>query len=285
MEQLTLPAPAKLNLFLHITGQREDGYHELQTIFQFIDRSDTLRFVTRNDHLIVLHTKMHGVPPEENLCVRAAKEMQKHDRKRRGVDIYLEKNIPIGGGLGGGSSDAATTIVGLNSLWELHLPHNQLLQLGVQLGADIPVFIKGKACWAEGIGEIMTPIDLAEPWYVVIIPPVTVPTAEIFFDKQLTRDTPKRKMAPSLVESGHNDCEAVVSRRYPEVAEAMKWLNQYDHIGKSRLTGSGACVFAAFNNEQDARDVVNKVEAPFKAFAAKGQNTSPLLKSIESIKK
>lgn len=278
MDILTLPAPAKLNLFLHVTGQRENGYHELQTIFQFIDYSDSVRLATRTDHNIVLHSKLHGILPEENLCVRAAKEMQKHDRKRRGVDIYLEKQIPMGGGLGGGSSDAATTIVGLNTLWDLQLPQNQLLQLGVQLGADVPVFIEGKACWAEGIGDIMTPIELPEPWYVVLIPPVTVPTAEIFFDKRLTRDTPKRKMAPSLVESGHNDCEAVVIRRYPEVGEAIEWLNQY---GKARMTGSGACVFAAFANEQSAKEVADKVEAPLKAFVAKGQNTSALLKALK----
>jgi 4-diphosphocytidyl-2-C-methyl-D-erythritol kinase len=278
MDILTLPAPAKLNLFLHVIGQRENGYHELQTIFQFIDHSDTLKLATRDDHQIILHTKVHGVLPEENLCVRAAKEMQKHDRKRRGVDIYLEKNIPMGSGLGGGSSDAATTLVGLNHLWELHLPQNQLLQLGVQLGADVPLFIQGQACWAEGIGDIMTPIELTEPWYVVLIPPVTVSTAEIFFDKRLTRDTPKRKMMPSLVESGHNDCEAVVIHRYPEVGEAIKWLKQY---GKARMTGSGSCVFAAFSDEQSAKEVANKVEAPLKAFVAKGQNTSALLKALK----
>jgi 4-diphosphocytidyl-2-C-methyl-D-erythritol kinase len=278
MDKLILPAPAKLNLFLHVNAQRENGYHELQTIFQFIDCSDILQFSSRVDHKIVLHTKMHGVAPEENLCVRAAKEMQKHDRKRRGVDIYLEKHIPLGGGLGGGSSDAATTIVGLNQLWDLQIPQSQLLQLGVQLGADVPVFIEGKACWAEGIGDIMTPLDLPEPWYLVLVPPVSVSTAEIFFDKRLTRDTPKRKMLPSLAESGHNDCEAVVIRHYPEVGEAMKWLNQYE---KARMTGSGACVFAAFTDAQSAQVVLDKIEAPFKGFVAKGQNTSSLLKALQ----
>lgn len=280
MDTITLPAPGKLNLFLHVTGQREDGYHELQTIFQFIDRCDTLRLVTRDDHKIILHSKMHGVPTEENLCVRAAKEMQKHDRKRRGIDIYLEKHIPIGGGLGGGSSDAATTIMGLNTLWDLQLPPNQLLQLGVQLGADVPVFIQGKSCWAEGIGDIMTPLELPEPWYVVLVPPVTVPTAEIFFDNQLTRDTRKSKMSTSLVESGHNDCEAVVIRRYPEVGAAIEWLNQY---GKARLTGSGGCVFAAFADEQNAAKIAETVAAPFKAFVTKGQNASPLLKALHKM--
>ena len=278
MNQITLPAPAKLNLFLHITGQRENGYHDLQTIFQFIDRCDTLSFTTREDSRIVLHSKILGVSAEENLCVRAAKLMQHYDSKRRGVDIHLEKNIPIGGGLGGGSSDAATTLLGLNKLWQLNLLSADLLQIGMNLGADVPVFIKGKTCWAEGIGEIMTPLDLPEPWYVIVVPPVLVPTAEIFFDNQLTRDTPKRKMSASLLENGHNDCEAVVVRRYPEVGQALEWLKQY---GKAKLTGSGACVFAAFADEQSALDVVNLIAAPFKGFVAKGLKASPLINALK----
>ena len=191
-----------------------------------IDYCDELSFTPRKDSKIHVNAKIPGVSAQNNLVMRAAKLMQLHDKKRRGVDIKLLKRIPLGAGLGGGSSNAATTILGLNKLWNLQIPLEQLLQLGEQIGADVPVFINGLSCWAEGIGELLTPMKLPKPWFTIIAPPVEVPTAEIFFDKQLTRDTPKQTISASLIETGENDCQAVVIKRYPEVAQALDWLNQ-----------------------------------------------------------
>ncbi len=279
MNTLELPAPGKLNLFLHINGQREDGHHELQTIFQFIDTCDTLRFTPRDDNKIHVNTKIPGIADKTNLVLRAAKMMQDADKKRRGIDINLQKKLPIGGGLGGGSSDAATTLLGLNHLWDLQLPLEQLLQMGLQLGADIPVFILGKACWAEGIGEKLSPMQLPHPWYLIVTPPVSISTAEVFFDKNLTRDTPKCEPSLDLLQTGKNDCQRVVANKYPEVASALNWLNQFS---SAQMTGTGACLFARFKKEQEAQRVLADLPPEYKRFISRGLNVSPLLTALRS---
>lgn len=277
MKKLTLPAPAKLNLFLHINGQRDNGMHELQTIFQLLDFGDTISFQPRDDGDIILDAKIPGVSAANNLILHAAKMIQRQDTKRRGAHISLTKRLPLGGGVGGGSSNAATTLHGLNRLWELNLTTNDLIQLGLQLGADVPVFIRGESCWAEGIGELITPMKLPEHWFLVVKPPISISTAEIFFDKQLTRDTPKQKMSTSLVETGGNDCQATVIRRYPIVAEALNWLNQYS---TAQMTGTGSCIFARFESKAVAEKVKAKLPAQFKGFVARGVNQSPLLTAL-----
>ncbi|TVP89712.1 MAG: 4-(cytidine 5'-diphospho)-2-C-methyl-D-erythritol kinase, partial [Pseudomonadaceae bacterium] len=202
---LSLPAPAKLNLFLHITGRRTDGYHTLQTLFQFLDYGDTLHFQPRRDGQIQLHTELEGVDPADNLILRAAKLLQPHCAQHGGADIRLDKRLPMGGGLGGGSSDAATTLLGLNQLWQCGLTLDQLAELGLQLGADVPVFVRGHAAWAEGVGEQLTPVDIEEPWYLVAIPDCNVSTAEVFSDQRLTRDTPPITLAAFREHGGRND--------------------------------------------------------------------------------
>lgn len=279
METLTLPAPGKLNLFLHINSQRPDGHHELQTIFQLLDYSDSLSFVPRNDKDITVNAKIPGLAAKNNLVMRAAKLIQQHDKKRRGVEISLEKKLPIGGGVGGGSSDAATTLHALNQLWDLKLPNEQLIRLGQQLGADVPVFVRGCTCWAEGIGDILSPMELPEDWFVVVQPKVSVSTTEIFFDKQLTRDTPKQEASSALIETGINDCQAVVIKRHPEVAAALNWLNQF---GTAQMTGTGACIFARFASQSAALEIVEQLPDNLKGFAARGVNRSPLLTALEA---
>jgi 4-diphosphocytidyl-2-C-methyl-D-erythritol kinase len=279
MNTLELPAPGKLNLFLHINEQREDGHHELQTIFQFIDTCDTLQLTERADSKIHVNTKIPGIADKNNLVLRAAKMIQGYDKKRRGVDINLEKKLPIGGGLGGGSSDAATTLLGLNMLWDMQLPIEQLLQMGLQLGADVPVFILGKACWAEGIGEKLTPMNLPQPWYLVLVPPVSISTAEVFFDKNLTRNTARCEPSVELLQTGANDCQRVVVDKYPEVASALNWLNQY---ATAQMTGTGACLFARFKKVQDAQAVLAEMPPEYKGFITQGLNTSPLLTKLRS---
>ena len=219
------PAPAKLNLLLHVTGRRADGYHELQTVFQFLDHADRLYFSVRDDGEIRRHGGPASVAPSADLCVRAAGLLQAHAEVVQGVDIYNKKVLPAGGGLGGGSSDAATTLWALNHLWGLELDSGELAGLGLQLGADVPVFLHGRAAWAEGVGEILTPINLPEPWFLVLNPNVSVSTAAVFSDAELTRDTPRMTIRAFLSGDGRNDCEAVVRRRYPEVAAALDWLN------------------------------------------------------------
>jgi len=268
------PAPAKLNLFLHITGQQEDGYHTLQTVFQFLDFGDRLFFELRDDGDISRIGGPAGVPAAADLCVRAARLLQRSAGYGAGVTIYCDKRLPVGGGLGGGSSDAATTLWALNRLWRLDLDVARLAELGLRLGADVPVFIHGKAAWAEGVGEILSPIDLPEPWYLVLKPPVSVSTADIFSDVELTRETPRMTIPDFLSGSGHNDCEAVVRRRYPEVAQALDWL---DSFSRARLTGTGACVFAAFDTKAAAQAVEKQVPADWFCFVARGVNQSPLV--------
>jgi 4-diphosphocytidyl-2-C-methyl-D-erythritol kinase len=220
--RLTLPSPAKLNLMLHILGRREDGYHELQTLFQFVDYGDEITFAVRDDGVIQLHTEFAGVPHESNLIVRAAKMLQHQSGCSLGIDIWIDKVLPMGGGIGGGSSNAATTLLGLNHLWQLGWDEDRLATLGLTLGADVPVFVRGHAAFAEGVGEKLTPVDPEEPWYLVLVPQVSVSTAEIFSDPLLTRNTPPIKVRPVPEGNSRNDCLPVVARRYPGKAEADK---------------------------------------------------------------
>lgn len=274
------PAPAKLNLFLHITGRRADGYHLLQTVFQFLDHGDLLHFSPRPDGKIQRRNTLPGVPEESDLVIRAARLLQQVSGCTQGVDICLEKRLPMGGGLGGGSSDAATTLVALNRIWSLDLPHATLAELGLQLGADIPVFVHGHAAWAEGIGEKLTDVELPEPWFVVLIPPVQVPTAEIFNALELTRDCPPITIRAFLTGQGENVCQPLVEKRHPEVAEALGWLGQH---GKAMMTGTGACVFAAFEQETRAKAVFSARPDGWQGFVAKGCNHSPLLKRLADV--
>ena len=269
----TWPSPAKLNLFLHITGQREDGYHELQTVFQFLDYCDELQFEISDDPAIELLTPIAGVNNDDNLVVSAAVLLQQHVDIDQGVKITLSKKLPMGGGLGGGSSNAATTLVALNQLWQCGLSNVELAQLGLELGADVPVFIHGSAAWAEGIGEKLTTITPPEPWYVVIVPDCHVSTAEIFSAPELTRDCEHITMSRFLSGEGRNVCEDVVRSHYQAVSEALDWLAQF---GQSRMTGTGACVFAGFDSQQKAQQVVNNLPKDWQGFVAKACNQSPL---------
>ncbi len=270
---LSLPAPAKLNLFLHITGRRADGYHLLQTLFQFLDHGDTLHFAPRDDGQIHLLSDLPGVPPEDNLIVRAARSLQQASGTRLGADIRLDKRLPMGGGIGGGSSDAATTLVGLNHLWQTGLSLEQLADLGIRLGADVPVFVHGRAAWAEGVGEQLTPVELDEPWYLVVVPPCQVSTAEIFSDERLTRDTPPITLAAFREHGGRNDCLPVVMTRYNEIRNTLILLNNFC---EAKMTGTGSCLFGAFPNEREADKVRARLPATLQAFVAKGCNVSPL---------
>jgi len=270
---LSLPAPAKLNLFLHITGRRPDGYHLLQTLFQFIDHGDTLHFTLAPDNHLHLEPELPGVPLESNLIHRAARKLQEATGCTRGARIRLEKRLPMGGGIGGGSSDAATTLIGLNLLWETGLSLKQLAEIGLSLGADVPVFVLGRAAWAEGVGEILTPVELDEPWYLVVVPPCQISTAEIFSDQRLTRDTPPITLAAFREHGGRNDCLPVVEERYPEIRNALILLNKYC---EAKMTGTGSCLFGAFPNKREADKVRARLPATLQAFVARGCNRSPL---------
>jgi 4-diphosphocytidyl-2-C-methyl-D-erythritol kinase len=270
---LIWPAPAKLNLMLHITGQRADGYHELQTVFQFLDVGDELRFELRQDGQICRHQGDESVAAEDDLVVRAAAALQAASDCQMGVDIHLDKQLPMGAGLGGGSSDAATTLHALNRLWNLGLEPAELADIGLKLGADVPVFIHGFAAFAEGIGEQLTPIDIEQPWYLVITPHVHVSTAEIFQDLELTRDCPTIKIRDLPASGWDNVCLPVVVKHYPQVAEAMEALRQH---AKARMSGTGASVFAAFDSEAEAQAVREKLPKEWTGFVAKGLNESPL---------
>lgn len=267
------PAPAKLNLFLHITGRRDDGYHLLQTLFQFIDLCDDIGFRVRSDGQIRRITDIPGVPEASDLIVRAAQMLKPYARVGAGVDLQLEKRIPMGGGLGGGSSDAATVLVVLNALWECGLTQAQLAELAVTLGADVPIFVYGKAAWAEGIGEILTPVEPPEPCYLVVHPGVEVPTKALFADQSLTRDCPPIKMRDFLNGAGQNVFEPVVRKRFPEVDQAMVWLSEF---ANPILTGSGSCFFAEFANSEIAAKIHARLPSNWQAFVVKGLNHSPL---------
>ena len=274
------PAPAKLNLFLHITGRREDSYHLLQTVFQFLDYGDDLHFSLRPDGRIRRLTALDGVAEDADLVVRAAKLLQQVSACSQGVDIRVDKHLPMGGGLGGGSSDAATTLVALNRLWSLNLAPATLAELGLQLGADVPVFVHGHAAWAEGVGENLVDVTLPEPWFLVLTPPVEVPTAKIFNAPELTRDCPPITIRDFLGGQGVNVCQEPVAAHYPEVAVALEWLGKY---GKAMMTGTGACVFAAFEQEAQARKVFAARPTGWQGFVAKGCNRSPLLKRLADV--
>ncbi|HFD38438.1 MAG TPA: 4-(cytidine 5'-diphospho)-2-C-methyl-D-erythritol kinase [Anaerolineae bacterium] len=279
--ELVWPAPAKLNLFLHILGRRPDGYHLLQTVFQFLDTGDTLRFRMRGDGVVQRGNAIAGLAPEDDLVVRAARLLRDAAGVSQGVDIELNKTLPMGAGLGGGSSDAATVLVALNHLWRLGFSRDQLAHLGLQLGADVPVFVRGRAAWAEGVGEDLTPIELAEPWYLVVVPPCHVSTAAVFGAAELTRDRPPIKIPAFLSGEGQNVCEPVVRRRYPAVGQALDWLGRF---GTARMSGTGAAVFAPFADRAAAVAVSRRVPASWRALVARGCNRSPLLHMTESLK-
>ena len=270
---LSYPAPAKLNLFLHVVGRRADGYHLLQSVFRFIDACDRVYLTLRDDGRVVREGDLPGVPEALDLTVRAARILQPHAAPGAGVSIRLEKRLPMGGGLGGGSSDAATVLLALNRLWGLDLPRAQLQQLGLQLGADVPMFVFGQTAFAEGVGEILHPVGAPPAWYVVLTPPVHVPTPEIFSASELTRDTPALKIAPFSAGMGRNDLQPVVVARYPEVARHLDWLGRF---AEARMTGSGACVFAAFEVESEARDVLGRLPETMRGFVAQGLDRHPL---------
>ncbi|MCQ4233584.1 4-(cytidine 5'-diphospho)-2-C-methyl-D-erythritol kinase [Pseudomonas stutzeri] len=280
MPTLTLPAPAKLNLMLHILGRRADGYHELQTLFQFLDYGDELSFSPRDDGQIRLHTDLPGVDHDSNLIVRAARLLQRESGCTLGADIALTKRLPMGGGIGGGSSDAATTLLGLDHLWRLDLGEDRLAGLGLALGADVPVFVRGHAAFAEGVGERLQPVDLEEPWFLVLAPQVSVSTAEIFADPELTRNTPAITVRSLLAGGGHNDCQPVVERRYPEVRNALSLLNKFV---PASMTGTGACVFGSFPNEGEADKVRRQLPASLPSFVARGRNVSMLHRSLKQM--
>lgn len=274
--KLACSAPAKLNLFLHVVGQRSDGYHLLQTVFRLVDFSDQLHFSIRADGVVKLHTPTPGVPEDKDLSVRAAKLLQQESSVSWGVDIFLEKRIPMGGGLGGGSSDAATTLLALNRLWGLGWQRSRLLQLGLKLGADVPIFIFGENAFAEGIGEKFLPIALPPAWYLILTPPVHIPTAQVFASKELTRNTIPIKIPPFSVAHGHNDLEPVVCRSYPEVARHLEWLKRLDSSRMAAMTGSGACVFAEFATEPLARAALGQIPFGMSGFVARGLDRHPM---------
>lgn len=276
-DTLTLPAPAKLNLFLHITGQREDGYHTLQTLFQLLDFGDELSFSLRDDDEIRLEPEIEGVPHEDNLIVKAARLLQTHSNKLQGANIHLTKLLPMGGGIGGGSSNAATTLLALNQLWQTQLTLPELAELGRQLGADVPVFIEGNSAWAEGVGEQLQALELPEKWYLVLTPNCHVSTAEIFSHKDLTRDTPSITVAAFLEQGGVNDCQPLVRNLYNEVDSALSWLSQF---GDAKMTGTGACVFAAFDNKASAEAVLAKTPNTLNGFVARAINHSSVHKLL-----
>jgi 4-diphosphocytidyl-2-C-methyl-D-erythritol kinase len=272
------PAPAKLNLFLHVVGRRADGYHLLQTVFRFIDYGDELAFRVRDDAVIRRTTQLAGVPEDGDLCVRAARLLQQHTGCRFGADIELVKRLPLGGGLGGGSSDAATTLIALNRLWKTGVPRDELQGLGLQLGADVPVFVFGRSAFAEGVGERLQELVLRPAWYLVLVPEAAVSTAEIFSAAELTRNTNAITIAafsagPGHVFTGRNDLEPVVVRRYPQVARHLEWLRRY---GDARMTGSGACVFCAFDSEAQAATVLSELPEGMRGFVARGLDRHPL---------
>jgi len=273
LNTLSCPAPAKLNLFLHVIGRRADGYHLLQTVFRFIDFNDTLHFTLRQDDRVCRSNDLEGVPQEHDLCVRAARLLQRECGCTLGVDIAVEKRIPMGGGLGGGSSDAATTLLALNWLWNLGLSRERLMQIGLSLGADVPVFVFGENAFAEGVGEQLQAYSLPEAWYIVLFPPVHVATAEIFARPELTRDTISLTIRALPMAHLHNDLQPVVCNLYPEVARHLVFLGQF---AQAQMTGSGACVFAEFASEEQAQAVLKQLPADMRGIVARGLTQHPL---------
>ena len=271
-------APAKLNLMLHVLGRQQDGYHSLQTVFQLIDLCDRIDITVRRDGVISRPQGPEGVPEAQDLVVRAARALQQVSGTRLGADIVIKKRIPMGGGLGGGSSDAATTLVALNQMWKTGYPLAKIAEFGLALGADVPVFVHGHSAWAEGVGERLTPVEIpGESWFLVLFPGVQVPTAAVFQAPELTRNSPPTTMRGFLETGGRNDCEAVVRARFPAVAESLDWLAQH---APARLTGTGSCVFAKFSRATDAERVAARVPDEWRAYVARGLARSPLLDEL-----
>lgn len=277
---LSLISPAKLNLFLHINGRREDGYHELQTLFQFLSYGDQMVFSATPSRNIILSPDIAGLPTKENLIYRAAKLLQDQTGVSAGAHISIDKVLPMGGGIGGGSSNAATTLLALNYLWQTELSIDALATLGLQLGADVPIFVHGFAAIAEGVGEILEPTHPPECWYLVSKPDVSISTAEIFNHPDLPRNTPKVNNQNLDLSVSKNDCENLVLKHYPEVAKLRSWLLEY---APSKLTGTGACIFSQFNNEADAKKVQSLLPENIESFVAKGCNRSPLHEALEAL--
>lgn len=272
-DALNLLAPAKLNLFLHVTGRRLDGYHTLQTLFTFVSLFDEVTLHRTDDGKIHRVTEVPGVPEDQDLSVRAARLLKESAGTGFGVNIALKKRIPLGGGLGGGSSDAATVLLGLNVLWALHWPREVLARLGLRLGADVPVFVMGQSAWAEGVGESLTPFPVPDQWYVLLFPPVSVPTSLIFNAPELTRNTPRTTMSGFSVGEGRNDLEPVVCGRFPQVNEALQWLKQF---GAARMTGSGSSVFVGFSDENDAKTCFRAKPSGWAGWLVQGLQDHPL---------
>ncbi|MCC4819738.1 4-(cytidine 5'-diphospho)-2-C-methyl-D-erythritol kinase [Vibrio lentus] len=272
------PSPAKLNLFLYITGRRDNGYHELQTLFQFVDFGDELTVTANRDtSSITITPEIPGVATEDNLIWKAATALQQYTSTTFGADIELKKVLPMGGGIGGGSSNAATVLVALNHLWQLNLSDDQLAEIGLKLGADVPVFVRGHAAFAEGVGEQLQPANPDEEWYLVVKPQVSIATVDIFTHSELTRNTPKRALSTLLEQEYVNDCEKIVRMLYPEVDKQLSWLLQY---APSRLTGTGSCVFAEFSSKKEAESVLEQLPDTVSAFVARGRNISPLKETL-----
>ena len=287
---IELPAPAKINLFLHVVGRRADGYHELQTVFQFLDLADRVRIARRDDACLRRTAAIPGVEEADDLVMRAARLLRDESGVEAGADIAVDKRIPLGGGLGGGSSDAASVLIGLDRLWGLGMGTDRLAALGARLGADVPVFVRGMASWGEGVGERLVPVSLEEPWYVLVVLPFAVSTAGVFGAPALTRNTPRIRMkdllrgesgapeSPARIErlliSARNDCEPVVREMHPEVGEALDWLSQH---ARARMTGTGATVFAPFRSRERAVEVADRAPPPWRGLVARGLNRSPLL--------
>jgi 4-diphosphocytidyl-2-C-methyl-D-erythritol kinase len=268
------PAPAKINLFLHVVGRRADGYHELQTAFQLLDLCDTVVIESRADGRIERSAPLEGVAENADLTVRAARALKEASGTALGASIRVRKRIPTGGGLGGGSSDAATTLVALNRIWGCGLTAADLARIGLGLGADVPVFVHGRSAWAEGVGELLTPFELPLRWFLILHPRVSVSTAEVFQAPELTRNSPRLTMRAALESGGgRNDCEAVVRARFPEIDRAFEWLSRW---AQPRLTGTGSCLFASFGNAIDAERVAARVPDEWSAMVAKGLSRSPL---------
>jgi len=272
------PAPAKLNLFLHIVGRRDDGYHLLQSVFRLIDWEDSLSFEARADGQLRLHTRQIGVSAEQNLCFRSAQLLQQHTDTHLGADIWLEKRLPMGGGLGGGSSDAATTLIALNRLWQTGLPRHTLAELGLRLGADVPFFIWGTNAFVEGVGERVTPIRLSDSHYVVVHPGIHVSTKDIFCAPELTRNTKSLRIMDFAYDATRNDMQPIACGLHPEVGEAIEWL---EHYAPARMTGSGACIFAEVSSLAEAQKIVAACPEKWLARSAKGLSSHPLSSWVE----
>jgi len=269
-------APAKINLFLHVTGRRSDGYHTLQTVYQFINLCDVLQFSVREDNDVQLISAFDEVPPEDNLVIKAARALQAQSGTRSGADITLTKSIPTGGGLGGGSSDAATTLVALNEFWRLGLSIKELAEIGVSVSADVPVFVYGQASWAEGIGDKLTPVAPKEPWYLVVCPQVQISTAALFNLPELTRNTSPITIRDFMDGRTTNVFEPIVIARYPQVRAALEWLSHNNRPRRAKMSGTGSCVFTPCETEDEAQALSEKLPESMTGYVVKGHNASPL---------